>query len=114
MLGVWVAQGSPGYPWDNPGQRIMFISTIGATGWGKPLFIAGSAVMVVCFNIAFCAERWLRHKGRLVMNYSNWEKFLSAAAIFFAIIGGLGLIFLTIFDTRRYPSVHQAMLAVFM
>jgi hypothetical protein len=24
------------------------------------------------------------------------------------------LIFLTIFDTRRFPNVHQAMLAVFM
>ena len=114
MLGVWTAQGYPGYPWDNPGQHIMYISTLGATGWGKPLFITGSTVMVVLFNATFCMERWFRHKGRLVMNYNITEKILSGFAIAFAIIGGFGLIFLTIFDTRRFPNVHQAMLAVFM
>lgn len=92
----------------------MYISTLGATGWGKPLFITGSAVMVVCFNTTFVAERWLRHKGRLTMNYSNWEKFLSVMATLFAMAGGVGLILLTIFDTRRFPRTHQAMLALFM
>lgn len=114
MLGVWTAQGYPGYPWDNPGQRVMYISTLGATAWGKPLFITGSAVMVVFFNTVFVAERWLRHKGRLTMNYSKSEKILSSFAILFAMAGGVGLILLTIFDTRRYPTTHQAMLALFM
>lgn len=92
----------------------MYISTLGATAWGKPLFITGSTVMVVLFNATFCMERWFRHKGRLVMNYNITEKILSGFAIAFAIIGGLGLILLTIFDTRRFPNVHQAMLAVFI
>lgn len=92
MLGVWTAQGYPGYPWDNPGQHIMYISTLGATGWGKPLFITGSAVMVVLFNATFCMERWFRHKGRLTMNYNITEKILSGFAIAFALIGGASLI----------------------
>jgi len=114
MLGVWTAQGYPEYPWSNEGQHIVYISTIGATGWGKPLFIAGSATMIVLFNLTFLLERWLRHKGRLTKNYNITEKILSGFAAGFAIIGGLGLILLTIFDTRRFPNVHQAMLAVFI
>jgi len=70
--------------------------------------------MVVVFNLSFVAERWLRHKARLAQNYKTSEKILSGFAIAFAIIGGLGLIFLTIFDTRRYPHVHVSMLVVFM
>lgn len=96
------------------GQRVAFISDVGATSWGKPLFIAGSAVTVVVFDLAFISERWLRHKGRLAKNYNLTEKILSAFATIFAIVGAAGLILLTIFDTRRYPHVHDAMLVVFM
>lgn len=96
------------------GQQVSFISDIGATSWGKPLFIAGSAVTVVVFDLAFISERWLRHKGRLAKNYNWTEKILSICSMIAAIIGACGLIFLTIFDTRRYPNVHTAMLVVFM
>jgi len=98
----------------SPTQHVSYISDIGATGYGKPLFIAGSAVMVVVFDLAFVSERWLRHKGRLAHNYYTSEKVLSVCAIIAAIIGALGLIMLTIFDTRHYPRVHASMLVVFM
>lgn len=114
MLGRWVAIGSPHYPWFNTGQTIAYISDIGATGWGKPLFIAGSAVSVVTFDLVFVAERWLRHRGRLTRNYNLTEKILSTCATIAAVVGAAGLILLTIFDTRRYPHVHDAMLVVFM
>ncbi|KAF2168996.1 hypothetical protein M409DRAFT_21007 [Zasmidium cellare ATCC 36951] len=114
MLGRWVAIGSPHYSTFNDTQHIAYISDIGATSWGKPLFIAGSAVCVVVFDLAFVAERWLRHKGRLTQNYNNTEKILSICATIAAIVGALGLIFLTIFDTKRYPHVHDAMLIVFI
>ena len=91
-----------------------YISDIGATNWGKPLFIAGSAVSVVTFDLVFIAERWLRHRGRLTQNYNMTEKILSICATIAAIVGAAGLILLTIFDTRRYPHVHDAMLVVFM
>lgn len=113
MLAVWSAEGKPHYIEEYKTQHIPFISDIGASGV-KPLFIAGSATMVVVFDLAFISERWLRHKGRLAQNYNITEKILSGFAIAFAIIGACGLIFLSIFDTKRYPNVHQSMLGVFM
>ena len=58
--------------------------------------------------------RWLRHKGRLTPNYSKRETFLSICAIFFAIVGAAGLIFLSIFDTKNYPRVHDGCLVIFV
>lgn len=115
MLGVWVnVKHEPHYSTFEPSQTIPYISDIGATSWGKPLFIAGSATSQVAFVLAFLAERWLRHKGRLAKNYNIAEKILSGFASGFAIIGAAGLILLTIFDTKRYPRVHESMLGVFM
>lgn len=136
MLGRWVAIGSPHYSSFNTDQHIAYISDIGARNWGKPLFIAGSAVAVVVFDVAFVAERWLRHTGRLTQNYNRTEQILvrihghmrtrsddgimanatvqSIFATIFAIVGAAGLILLTIFDTVRYPHVHDAMLVVFI
>jgi len=113
MLGDWVAAGSPHYPEMGADQRIAYISDIGAQHL-KPLFIAGSATMVVVFDFAFISERWLRHKGRLTPVYSKREAALSWGAIIFAVVGAAGLILLSIFDTKRYPHVHDAMLGVFM
>lgn len=114
MLGRWLAIGSPHYSSFNASQHIAYISDIGATSWGYPLFIAGSATAVVTFDLAFISERWLRHKGRLTPNYNKSEIILSAFATLFAIIGAAGLILLTIFNTVDYPHVHVAMLIVFM
>ena len=80
----------------------------------KPLFIAGSATMVVFLNAGFIAERWMRHTGRLAPNTSRVQKILSIIAIIGAMIGALGLIFLSIFDTLRHPVAHDRLLAVFM
>jgi len=114
MLGHWLVLGSPHYSSLHAGQHIAYISDIGATSWGYPLFIAGSAVTVVVFDLAFLSERWLRHRGRLAQNYSNSEKILSICATIAAIIGACGLIFLTIFNTVKFPHVHGAMLVVFI
>lgn len=113
MLGDWLARGSPHYPEMGPQQNIAYISDIGAQ-WLKPLFIAGSTTMVVVFDLTFISERWLRHKARLTPTYSRREAALSVGAIVFAIVGAAGLILLSIFDTKNYPRVHDAMLGVFM
>jgi uncharacterized membrane protein YhaH (DUF805 family) len=70
--------------------------------------------MVVIFDLSFISERWLRHKARLTPNYSKREAFLSICAIIAAIVGAAGLILLSIFDTRHYPRLHNAMLGVFI
>lgn len=98
----------------DPSQQFLYISDIGASSWGQPIFIGTSTAMVVVFDIAFISERWLRHTGRLTPNYRKSEKVASIVSIVFSIIGAAGLILLTIFDTRDYPTVHQSMLGVFM
>lgn len=113
MLGTWIAEGSPHYASMGASQRIAYISDVGAEGL-KPLFIAGSAVCVVVFDVCFISERWLRHTGRLAHNTGKLEKAFSIISVLAAIIGAAGLILLSIFDTLRYPHVHDAMLAVFI
>lgn len=113
MLIVWLAQGKPHLSSFSSDQHIPYISDIGATGL-KPLFIAGSATTAVVFDVVFIAESWLRHKGRLAHNTSWIQKLLSAFAAFFAIVGALGLILLTIFDTVHHHKAHDALTAVFI
>ncbi|KXL50563.1 hypothetical protein M433DRAFT_61694 [Acidomyces richmondensis BFW] len=114
LLGTWTAKHSPHYAWMATNQHIAYISDTAATSWGYPVFIAGSATSQVAFLLAFISERWLRHKGRLAHNYSTSEKVLSILATIFAMIGAAGLILLTIFDTKDYHHVHDAMLVVFI
>lgn len=113
MLIVWLAQGKPHYSNMPLDQHIPYISDIGAHGL-KPLFIAGSTVAIVVFDVVFVAERWLRHRGRLAQNTSTRQKWLSACAIFFSFMGAVGLIALTVYDTAEHPDTHYALVCVFM
>jgi len=113
MLGHWVEEGKPHLPSMAAQQTIPYISNIGATGL-KPLFIAGSTVTVVFLDLAFLAERWLRHRGTLVSNKGRFDKFCSIASIFFGISGALGLILLSIFDTLHHHKLHDGFLVLFI
>lgn len=113
MLGWWLANGSPHLDGMDPGQRIAYISDIGATGL-QPLFIAGSTVTVVVFDVCFVSERWLRHKGRLAHNTSTTQKVLSILSCVFAIIGAIGLIILTCMKDTVYQTAHDTCLVIFI
>lgn len=76
MFIVWELEGSPHYTSMEEGQRIAFISDIGAQGL-KPLFITGCIVTTIFLDLSFAAERWLRHTGRLAKNLGMAEKVLS-------------------------------------
>lgn len=97
----------------DPGMTLPYISDIGAVTL-KPLFIAGSVVTTISFDLSFAAERWLRHKGRLVPNTSIGEKVLMGLTIVFALVGTVGLICLSIFDTWRHPQMHDIFLVLFI
>lgn len=101
------------YPSMERGGTIAYISDIGAQKL-KPLFIAGSVITVVFLDLAFFAERWLRHRGRLVRNQSGGERVLVWLSILFAIIGAAGLILLSIFDTWRHKKLHDVFLLLFI
>lgn len=94
-------------------QHIAYISDIGAHEL-QPLFIAAGTVTVVTFNLAFIAERWLRHRGRLVRNDSNAQKWLSVCSIIAAVIGGIGLIILTCLNDVKHHTAHDTCLVIFI
>jgi hypothetical protein len=101
------------YPSMESGATIAYISDIGAQEL-KPLFIAGSTVTVVLLDLAFFAERWLRHRGRLVRNQSSGERALVWLSILFALVGATGLILLSCFDTWRHQRIHDVCLLLFI
>ncbi|KAL4248003.1 hypothetical protein ABKN59_002352 [Abortiporus biennis] len=92
MLITWLAQGRPHYV--SQDGSIAYISDVGADIL-KPLFITG-------------------HSGRLIPTMRRREKVFSSLAILGSFIGGLGLILLSIFDTKRYQNAHRAFLLVFI
>lgn len=94
-------------------QTIAYISDVGAQKL-KPLFITGCVITTIFLDISFLSDRWLRHKGRLVPNVTVTEKVLSGLCIVFATIGTAGLILLSIFDTLRYPKLHDIFLLLFI
>ncbi|KAL6852033.1 Frag1/DRAM/Sfk1 family domain-containing protein [Trichoderma novae-zelandiae] len=114
LLLYWVIDtNSTHYSWMGKDDTIAFISDVGASKL-KPLFIAGSAVTTVFLDLAFAAERLLRHNGRLVPNTTVKEKVLSVVSIVFAVIGTAGLILLSIFDTHHHHKAHDVFLLLFI
>lgn len=116
LLGLlihWNVDGRPHYPSMDPNQTIAYISDVGAESL-KPLFVAGSCVTTIFLDISFLSERWLRHRGRLAANISMTEKVLSGLSMVFALVGTAGLILLSIFDTLRYPTLHDIFLLLFV
>ena len=113
MISYWSATGRPHLPSMDPGMTVPHISDVGAFTL-KPLFIAGSVVTTVFLDLSFASERWLRHKGRLARNWTQKEKILTTISICFAVIGTIGLILLSIFDSYRHGNVHNVCLGLFL
>lgn len=92
---------------------IAYISNIGADRL-RPLFIAGCVLTSVFLDLSFVAERWLRHRGRLIPNSSIGEKILAGLTIAFALVGTVGLICLSIFQTGKHKRLHYLFLFLFI
>jgi len=69
---------------------------------------------VVIFDLGFLAERWARHRGYLLHDKRTSHKILSGFAMFFSLAGAAGFILLSIFDTRRHRSLHDAFIGLFI
>ncbi|KAK6529975.1 hypothetical protein TWF694_003350 [Orbilia ellipsospora] len=114
LLLTWICQGEPHYvSMDSQGQTIAYISDV-AADFLKPLFIAGASVTSVCFILSLFGARWLRHRGRILPNTSWAQRVFSIIAIIGAIVGGVALILLSIFDTKRHTTLHRVFLGVFV
>lgn len=111
MLITYLAQGRPHYVSED--GSIAYISDVGADIL-KPLFVTGCAITGMGFFLSLVIERWLRHSGRLIAEMRRRERVLSCLAIIASFIGGMGLLLLSIFDTKRHPSLHRVFLLVFI
>ncbi|KAK7044123.1 hypothetical protein VNI00_007840 [Paramarasmius palmivorus] len=111
MLITWLVQGRPRYV--SMEGTIAYISDVGADIL-KPLFIAGSSVTAVSFFLSLVIERYLRHSGRLVPNMRTRERVFATLAVLGSFVGGCGLILLSVFDTKRYTTLHRLFLLIFM
>jgi len=113
LLITWLAQRRPHYVSMSPGQTIAYISDVAADIL-KPLFIVSCVITAVGFFLSLVVERWLRRTGRLLPEFRKRERAMSALACAGAFFGGAGLILLSIFDTKRHPSLHRVFLLVFV
>lgn len=95
-------------------QSVAYISDIGASPKFKPMFIALCVVTTVTLDLSFLADRWLRHAGRLTPNGSTGQKVLAGLTIFFALLGTVGLILLSIFDVAHHKKLHDGFLLLFL
>ncbi|PSR79027.1 hypothetical protein PHLCEN_2v7214 [Hermanssonia centrifuga] len=111
MLITWLAQGRPHYV--SQDGSIAYISDVGADIL-KPLFVTGCVITALSFFLSLAIERWLRHSGRLIADMRRRERVFSCLAILGSFIGGCGLILLSIFDTKRHPTLHRVFLLVFI
>ena len=117
LLGLWLSwvidHDKRRYPSMSEHATIPYISNVGAHRL-KPLFITGCALTTIFFDLSFAADRWLRHRRRLAPNTTRGEKILKSLTIVFAIVGTVGLILLSIFDTWRHNVLHHIFLGLFI
>ncbi|KAH8104268.1 Frag1/DRAM/Sfk1 family-domain-containing protein [Phellopilus nigrolimitatus] len=113
LLITWIRSGRPHYVSMLETQHIAYISDV-AADFLKPLFITGNVITAIGLSLSLSIERWARHDGRLLPNMRKREKVTSALAIIWSFVGGAGLILLSVFDTKRYPLLHDVFLGVFV
>ncbi|KAJ7911502.1 Frag1/DRAM/Sfk1 [Mycena leptocephala] len=114
MLITWLVQGGTSRPrYSSQAQSIAYISDVGADIL-KPLFVTGCSITAVTFFLSLVIERYLRHSGRLIPTMRRREKYFSVLAVLGSVVGGAGLILLSVFDTKRHQKLHRGFLLMFM
>lgn len=114
LLSCWAAEGHPHYAWmRHDDQYILYISDI-AAGKLQPVFISCSAAQGVLFILSLAAEMYLRNNGRLRPNHRKYGQVCLGCAIGFAVVGQLGILFVSIFNTREFHDAHISLLVIFI
>jgi Frag1/DRAM/Sfk1 family len=100
---------SPAIPHCSDTHHVPVVSDIAADIL-KPLFIPVCVITAASFVLSLAMERWLRHVGRLPRNLRRREKIFAWLALCSALFGGVGLILLSIFDSKRHHKLHRVYL----
>lgn len=114
MLACWSIQGHPiykfmGYTKQDP----VFISDIGATNL-QPLFISCAGFQGIFFVGTILMGYILRSKKKLQPYVSTKQPRFAVTSLVFVIIGQLGILFVSIFNTNKFPRVHISMVGIFI
>lgn len=88
---------------------VFFSSPFVFLSLGLGVFFVSATVSFFSQDVADC-----NCKFSLVPDMRRRERVLACFAILGSFIGGLGLLLLSIFDTRRFPSLHRVFLLVFI
>lgn len=114
LLSCWSLQGHPIYSFMLPDtQDPVYISDVGATNL-QPLFISCTGFQLIFFIGTMVMEYVLRTKQKLQPYVSSKQPKFAIVSIICAILGQLGILFVSIFKTTKYPTVHLTMVGVFI
>lgn len=114
LLICWAAQGKPQYPWNNGVyQNPAYISDLGATNL-RPLFISCAGFQAIFFVGTLIMEFYLRRAKKLQPYVSKKQPKFAIVSIVCSVISQLGILFVSIFTTVKYHSVHLSMVGVFI
>lgn len=94
-------------------QDPVYISDVGATNL-QPLFISCTGFQLIFFVGTLIMEFVLRTKHRLQPYISSKQPKFAIASIVCALLGQLGILFVAIFSTVSFHTVHLSMVAVFI
>lgn len=113
LLLAWSLQGKPMYNFMDTTQHPVYISDVGATNL-QPLFIACTGFQLIFFVGSLLMEYILRTRKKLQPYVSNKQPWFAIVSIICALIGQLGILMVSIFNTNKFHTVHITMVAVFI
>ena len=113
LLLAWSLQGKPMYKFMDEYQNPVYISDIGATNL-QPLFISCVGFQAIFFVGTPLIELFLRKTHRIQPYVGRWQPYFAVGTIVCAIIGQLGILFVSIFNTNLFHEVHLLMVGVFI
>lgn len=113
LLSCWSLQGHPIYSFMTGYQDPVYISDVAATNL-QPLFISCTGFQLIFFIGTLVMEYVLRTRQKLQPYVLSKQPKFALVSIACAVIGQLGILFVAIFKTSKYSTVHLTMVAVFI
>ncbi|KAG7664431.1 uncharacterized protein J8A68_002034 [[Candida] subhashii] len=113
LLAAWAAQGKPIYSFMSRYQNPVYISDVAATNL-QPLFIACSSFQAIFFVGTLVMGIYLRKKEKIQPYISTTQPKFAIASVVCAVIGQLGIIFTSIFNTNHFHTLHLTMVGIFI
>lgn len=97
-----------------PTQQIPYLSDIAGSTNGRPLFIVGSFLVALLHTLYTFIDRSLHHTRHVNEDPGVKRLLISILTCFFTLVGGIGLVILSLFDSYKHLGVHNPMIGMFI